>query len=193
MRSCPNDNWSYVSCVWRRQRCQIRITNNSNLFWIICNYVCWNLSYSSHTCFFSWSDSFQELGRPSDSITSRIQRKFYIFFFTCFKLFYIYSLFAEFPQFNNIPVPVHIHGIPGCGVRLPFAPLPRHQWCYASQSKTTLQILLSSIFPALYNNVSSLEVCQNMPSWKHVLTLHSLSFSNWPLVHHGQNKYVFCF
>ena len=34
---------------------------------------------------------------------------------------------AEFPQFVNIPIPVHLHVIPGNCVRLPFTPLPRHQ------------------------------------------------------------------
>lgn len=53
-----------------------------------------------------------------------------------------FILFAEFPQFSNIPLPVHLHGIPGHRVRLPSAPLPRHQWSHASKSKTTLQSLV---------------------------------------------------
>lgn len=45
---------------------------------------------------------------------------------------------AEFPQLVDIPIPVHLHIIPGNRVRLPFTPFPRHQWSNASKGKTIL-------------------------------------------------------
>lgn len=53
--------------------------------------------------------------------------------------------FAEFPQFVDVPIPVHLHIIPGNRVRLPFTPLPRHQWSHASESKSTLSNLCFSL------------------------------------------------
>lgn len=62
-------------------------------------------------------------------MTSGGQRRFYILFFAV-------CVSAGFPQFSNIPVPVHLHSIPGHRIRLPSAPLSRHQWSHATESKS---------------------------------------------------------
>lgn len=81
---------------------------------------------------------------------------------------------AEFPQFVNVPIPVHLHIIPGNRVRLPFTPLPRHQWSHASESKTTLSNLCFSLlvksFTIFVANISN----KKLLIGSFIMTLHTL-------------------
>lgn len=81
---------------------------------------------------------------------------------------------AEFPQFVDVPIPVHLHIIPGNRVRLPFTPLPRHQWSHASESKTTLSNLCFSLlvksFTIFVANINN----KKLLIGSFVMTLHTL-------------------